>query len=38
MGRKFLSGGRTLREGLHARFTRMYIWSVIRFARTGRMG
>ncbi|EIA7331145.1 hypothetical protein K7S56_002005 [Listeria monocytogenes] len=27
-----LSGGRTLQEGLHARFTRMHIWAVIRFA------
>ncbi|EKG7761779.1 hypothetical protein O4I45_002749 [Listeria innocua] len=29
-----LCGGRTLREGLHARFARMHIWSVIRFAQT----
>ncbi|HHR3132562.1 TPA: hypothetical protein ACSY5G_13720, partial [Listeria monocytogenes] len=32
MGWKFLCGGRTLQEGLHARFTRMHIWAVIRFA------
>ncbi|HAC3690004.1 TPA_asm: hypothetical protein GZO52_14230 [Listeria monocytogenes] len=27
-----LCGGRTLQEGLHARFARMHIWAVIRFA------
>ncbi|WP_430522141.1 hypothetical protein, partial [Listeria monocytogenes] len=27
-----LCGGRTLREGLHARFARMHIWPVTRFA------
>ncbi|HAC0931616.1 TPA_asm: hypothetical protein GY089_05290 [Listeria monocytogenes] len=32
MGWKFLCGGRILREGLHARFARMHIWAVIRFA------
>ncbi|WP_194339105.1 hypothetical protein, partial [Listeria welshimeri] len=26
---------RTFREGLHARFTRMYIWAVTRFASNG---
>ncbi len=30
--------GRTLLEGLHARFARMHIWPVIRFASNGRMG
>lgn len=34
MGGKFLCGGRTLLGGLHARFARMHIWSVIRFAQT----
>lgn len=29
-----LCGGRTLQEGLHARFARMHIWAVIRFAQT----
>ncbi len=33
-----LCGGRTLQEGLHARFARMHIWAVIRFASNGRMG
>nr|WP_228478788.1 hypothetical protein [Listeria welshimeri] len=28
-------GWRTFREGLHARFTRMYIWAVTRFASNG---
>ncbi|HHQ0344997.1 TPA: hypothetical protein ACSK5Y_001919, partial [Listeria innocua] len=27
-----MCGGRTLREGLHARFARMHIWLVTRFA------
>ncbi|EOB6069326.1 hypothetical protein ACHPFI_002941, partial [Listeria monocytogenes] len=27
-----MCGGRTLQEGLHARFARMHIWAVIRFA------
>ncbi|HHR2372879.1 TPA: hypothetical protein ACSY1Q_11115, partial [Listeria monocytogenes] len=27
-----MCGGRILREGLHARFTRMHIWPVTRFA------
>ncbi|EKY3976430.1 TPA: hypothetical protein LWG56_001202 [Listeria innocua] len=31
-GGDFLCGGRTLREGLHTRFTRMHIWLVTRFA------
>ncbi len=30
-----LCGGRTLQEGLHARFTRMHIWPVTRFASNG---
>ncbi|WP_346417795.1 hypothetical protein [Listeria monocytogenes] len=30
-----LCGGRILREGLHARFTRMHIWPVTRFASNG---
>lgn len=29
-----LCGGRTFLEGLHARFARMHIWAVIRFAQT----
>ncbi|EIB7757507.1 hypothetical protein K9J55_002378 [Listeria monocytogenes] len=33
-----LCGGRTLLGGLHARFARMDIWAVIRFALNGRMG
>ncbi|EAF5833168.1 hypothetical protein AK898_13570 [Listeria monocytogenes] len=37
-GWKFLCGGRTLLKGLHARFARMHIWPVIRFASNGRMG
>nr|WP_228481618.1 hypothetical protein [Listeria welshimeri] len=28
-------GGRTFRDGLHARFTRMYIWVVTCFASNG---
>ncbi len=35
---KLLCGGRTFLEGLHARFARMHIWPVIRFASNGRMG
>nr|WP_226907307.1 hypothetical protein [Listeria welshimeri] len=31
-------GGRTFRGGLHARFTRMYIWAVARFASNGPYG
>ncbi|HHH5726999.1 TPA: hypothetical protein ACP2SF_000844 [Listeria innocua] len=38
MGGKFLCGGRTLLGGLHARFARMHIWSVIRFASNGPNG
>ncbi|UPH64142.1 hypothetical protein AB346_01430 [Listeria innocua] len=38
MGRNFLCGGRTLREGLHTRFARMHIWAVIRFASNGPNG
>ncbi|WP_241532216.1 hypothetical protein [Listeria monocytogenes] len=30
-----MCGGRTLQEGLHARFARMHIWAVIRFASNG---
>ncbi|EKY8344554.1 hypothetical protein RDV36_001440 [Listeria monocytogenes] len=30
-----MCGGRTLQEGLHARFTRMHIWPVTRFASNG---
>nr|WP_242212117.1 hypothetical protein [Listeria monocytogenes] len=30
-----LCGGRTLQDGLHARFTRMHIWAVTRFASYG---
>ncbi|EDP7466598.1 hypothetical protein G0Q51_002445 [Listeria monocytogenes] len=30
-----LCGGRILREGLHAHFTRMHIWPVTRFASNG---
>ncbi|HHT6364617.1 TPA: hypothetical protein ACSZGR_14740, partial [Listeria monocytogenes] len=30
-----MCGGRILREGLHARFTRMHIWLVTRFASNG---
>ncbi|EBB5847731.1 hypothetical protein MY43_11965 [Listeria monocytogenes] len=33
-----LCGGRTLLGGLHARFARMHIWPVTRFASNGRMG
>ncbi|EAC9079368.1 hypothetical protein KV69_12590 [Listeria monocytogenes] len=33
-----LCGGRTLQEGLHARFARMHIWAVIRFASNGPNG
>lgn len=33
-----LFGGRSFREGLHARFTRMYIWAVARFASNGPYG
>lgn len=32
-----LCGGRTLQEGLHARFARMHIWAVIRFAQTAQI-
>ncbi|MCD2225291.1 hypothetical protein LAX75_12665 [Listeria cossartiae] len=38
MGDDSLCGGRSLLEGLHDRFARMYIWPVIRFALNGRMG
>lgn len=31
-------GGRTLQGGLHARFARMHIWGVIRFASNGPNG
>nr|WP_260451549.1 hypothetical protein [Listeria cossartiae] len=31
-------GGRSLLEGLHARYARMHIWPVTRFASNGRMG
>ncbi|MBC1433678.1 hypothetical protein HB952_13335 [Listeria welshimeri] len=34
VGFNFLRG-RTFREGLHVRFTRMYIWPVTRFASNG---
>lgn len=34
---KLLCGGRTLQEGLHARFARMHIWAVIRFAQTAQI-
>ncbi|HAC3176874.1 TPA_asm: hypothetical protein GZK45_12005 [Listeria innocua] len=37
-GGDFLCGGRTLLEGLHARFTRMHIWLVTRFASNGPNG
>nr|WP_228474553.1 hypothetical protein [Listeria welshimeri] len=37
VGFKFLRW-RTFREGLHARFTRMYIWAVTRFASNGSYG
>nr|WP_260450964.1 hypothetical protein [Listeria marthii] len=30
-----LCGGRSLQEGLHARFARMHIWDVTRFALNG---
>ncbi len=30
-----LCGGRTLQEGLHARFARMYIWAVTRYTSNG---
>ncbi|MCD2255061.1 hypothetical protein LAX73_14095 [Listeria marthii] len=33
-----LCGGRSLQEGLHARFARMYIWDVTRFASNGSNG
>ncbi|EAF4013486.1 TPA: hypothetical protein LCR19_002958 [Listeria monocytogenes] len=33
-----LCGGRTLQEGLHARFARMHIWAVTRYTSNGRMG
>ncbi|HHH5727000.1 TPA: hypothetical protein ACP2SF_000847 [Listeria innocua] len=33
-----MCGGRTLLEGLHARFTRMHIWLVTRFASNGLNG
>ncbi|MCI2545843.1 hypothetical protein KC370_12480 [Listeria monocytogenes] len=33
-----LCGGRTLREGLHARFARMHIWAVTCYTSNGRMG
>lgn len=34
----FLFGGSALLEGLHARFARMHIWLVIRFASNGPNG
>ncbi len=30
-----LCGGRTLQEGLHARFARMHIWAVTRYTSNG---
>ncbi|WP_239986258.1 hypothetical protein [Listeria monocytogenes] len=33
-----LCGGRTLLEGLHARFARMHIWAVTSYTSNGRMG
>ncbi|HHT5964263.1 TPA: hypothetical protein ACSZCG_14665, partial [Listeria monocytogenes] len=30
-----MCGGRTLQEGLHARFARMHIWSVTRYTSNG---
>lgn len=32
---KLLCRGRTLLEGLHARFTRMHIWAVTRYTSNG---
>ncbi|EOC7047232.1 hypothetical protein ACI67P_001984 [Listeria monocytogenes] len=32
---KYLFGGYIFREGLHARFARMHIWPVTRFASNG---
>ncbi|EEO9649279.1 hypothetical protein G5796_002909, partial [Listeria monocytogenes] len=33
-----LCSGRTLQEGLYARFARMHIWSITRYTSNGRMG
>ncbi|WP_242144949.1 hypothetical protein [Listeria monocytogenes] len=33
-----MCGGRTLLEGLHARFARMHIWAVTCYTSNGRMG
>ncbi|MBM5718937.1 hypothetical protein D8X84_13335 [Listeria innocua] len=38
VGGGFLCGGRSLRGGLHARFARMHIWLVTRFASNGPNG
>ncbi|GAB1492228.1 hypothetical protein VFC2021_20120 [Listeria innocua] len=35
MEEESLCGGRTFLEGLHARFARMHIWPVTRFASNG---
>ncbi|WP_431522710.1 hypothetical protein [Listeria monocytogenes] len=33
-----LCSGRTVQEGLHARFARMHIWSITRYTSNGQMG
>ncbi|MDT0050659.1 hypothetical protein QJV38_12530 [Listeria cossartiae subsp. cayugensis] len=38
MGERCLFSGRSLLEGLHARYARMHIWAVTRCTSNGRMG